>query len=45
VLGNCLLAMLHEPTSIESETGAQLIAETLIWLRQRVDKDWPKAVS
>ena len=34
--------MLHNPTSIEAETGSQLLAETLIWLRQRPDKDWPK---
>jgi hypothetical protein len=36
--------MLHDPTSIEAEAGAQLVMETLLWLRQRLDKDWPAGV-
>jgi hypothetical protein len=36
--------MMHHPTSIEAEAGAQLLAETIIWLRQRLDTDWPAAV-
>jgi hypothetical protein len=37
--------MLHRPESIEAEAGARLCAETIIWLRRRIEKDWPKAVS
>ncbi len=36
--------MLHNPTSIEAEAGARLLAETILWLRQRLDKDWPGSV-
>jgi hypothetical protein len=36
--------MLHQPTSIEAEAGAQLLAETIVWLRQRLNEDWPAKV-
>jgi hypothetical protein len=36
--------MIHRPTTVEAEAGARLLAETAIWLRRRIEKDWPKAV-
>lgn len=36
--------MLHRPATVEAEAGARLLGETLIWLRKRIEKDWPKAV-
>lgn len=36
--------MLHDPTSIEAAAGARLLAETILWLRQRLNEDWPAKV-
>jgi hypothetical protein len=30
--------MLHDPTSIEAAAGSRLLAETIIWHRQRLQE-------
>jgi hypothetical protein len=36
--------MIHRPITVEAEAGARLLAETVIWLRLRLDKHWPATV-
>jgi hypothetical protein len=36
--------MMHRPNTIEAEAGARLLADTVLLLRQRLEKHWPAAV-